>query len=137
MPRFSGISHVELTVRDRQHSAAWYERVLGMRRVAEHDQHTTPGVEAGVINLLHPSGVSIGLIAHHAGHNAAFSELHVGLDHLALAVDSRDELEAWAQHLADHGVAHSAITDMSYGSVLAFRDPDEIQLELFVWSGSL
>ena len=137
MPRFSGVSHVELTVHNAVLSAAWYEEILGMKRIAEHEEHTTPGVSARVINLLHPSGVSIGLITHHGGEDAPFSELRVGLDHLAFAVDSREELEAWALHLADHEVVHSPIVDMSYGSVLAFRDPDEIQLELFVWSGSL
>jgi catechol 2,3-dioxygenase-like lactoylglutathione lyase family enzyme len=31
MPDFTGISHVELTVRDADRSAAWYEQVLGMQ----------------------------------------------------------------------------------------------------------
>ena len=109
-----------------------------MRRIAEHEEHPTPGVAARVINLIHPTAaISLGLITHDSGDDAAFSELRVGLDHLALSVESRDELEAWAEHFDGCGVTHSAISDASYGSVLVFRDPDSIQLELFFWSGRL
>ena len=144
MPDFAGVSHVELTVRDADRSAAWYEQALGLRRVAEHaeNEHPTPGVSAQVINLMHtPTGFTIGLIRHKAGSDDAFSELRVGLDHLSLAVASRDELERWAKHLDTCGVPHSGISDHVYSatsgqqwasSVLVFRDPDNIQLELFV-----
>jgi hypothetical protein len=57
------------------------------------------------------------------------------------AVPSRADLEAWQAHLEAAGVARSAvadrpltqspIADRPYGSVLVFRDPDNIQLELF------
>jgi catechol 2,3-dioxygenase-like lactoylglutathione lyase family enzyme len=136
MPDFTGVSHVELTVRDADRSAAWYEQVLGMQRVVEHSEHTTPGVSARVVNLIHPAAsFALGLITHESGDDGEFSEFRVGLDHLALTVASRGELEKRAEHLAGCGVAHSAITEMPYGSVLVFRDPDNIQLELFVWSG--
>jgi hypothetical protein len=52
------------------------------------------------------------------------------------AVVSRGELEEWVEHLDSCGVEGSAISDRWYGSVLAFRDPDNIQLELFAWSGT-
>ena len=65
MPEFTGVSHVELTVRDADRSATWYEQVLGLKRVQTLDEHTTPGVVARVINLIHPATLlSIGLIAH-------------------------------------------------------------------------
>ena len=136
MPEFKGVSHIELTVRDADRSATWYEQVLGMRRVQVLDEHTTPGVVARVINLIHPTTLlSVGLIAHGSGDDAEFSELRVGLDHLAFDVASRDELERWVEHLDASGVSHSAISDMPYGSLVVFRDPDNIQLELFVYSG--
>jgi catechol 2,3-dioxygenase-like lactoylglutathione lyase family enzyme len=61
-----------------------------------------------------------------------FSEFRIGLDHLSFAVDSRAELQAWAEHLDTHGVEHSPISDHPYGAVLVFRDPDNIQLEIFL-----
>jgi glyoxylase I family protein len=135
MPEFNGVSHVELTVRDADRSAAWYAQVLGMQVLETPDDHATPGVEAYVVQVLNPSiPLSFGLIQHDAGDDGPFSELRVGLDHLALNVKSRDELERWAEHLDTCGVPHSGIHDMPYGSLLVFRDPDNIQLELFVLS---
>ncbi len=56
-------------------------------------------------------------------------------------VPSRADLEAWQAHLEAAGVARAAvadrpltqspIADRPYGSVLVFRDPDNIQLEFF------
>ena len=133
MPRFNGIMHVELTVRDVDRSAIWYERVLGMPRLKEHPEWATPGVPARIIHVLDPAGgFTFGLMQHERGDDGEFSEFRVGLDHLALAVESRDELEKWVEHLDTCGVPHSGLQDMPYGSVLVFRDPDNIQLELFV-----
>jgi hypothetical protein len=51
-----------------------------------------------------------------------------------LNVESGGELEKWVEHLDGCGVSHPAIRDMPYGSAVAFRDPDNIQLELFALS---
>lgn len=132
MPQFSGVSHVELTVRDADQSANWYARVLCMQLLGTFPDLATPGVAARVVQVRHPAtGMTFGLIQHEFGESAEFSELRVGLDHLALAVDSRDELVQWLDHLDRCAVPHSGITDMPYGSVIVLRDPDNIQLELF------
>jgi catechol 2,3-dioxygenase-like lactoylglutathione lyase family enzyme len=138
MPEFTGVSHVELTVRDADRSAAWYEHVLGMRRFGEFPEYRTPGVSARVDQVMHlPTRLTIGLIQHESGEDGEFSEFRIGLDHLALAVESRDELESWVEHLDACGVRHSGISDMPYGSVVVFRDPDNIQLELFAVAPNL
>jgi catechol 2,3-dioxygenase-like lactoylglutathione lyase family enzyme len=130
MPVFTGISHIGLTVRDADRSAAWYERVLGMRLLGELTEVATPGLSARVVTMLHPaSGRMFGLVQHASGEDGEFSEFRVGLDHLSLVVESRDELGRWVEHLDGCGVPHSAISEMPYGSVLVFRDPDNIQLE--------
>jgi glyoxylase I family protein len=132
-PKFTGVSHIELTVRDAERSAAWYERVLLMERLDTNPDHDAPGVSARLAHVMHmPTGLTFGLIQHAAGQGGEFSEFRVGLDHLALAADSRDELEKWVGHLDECGVRHSPIADTPDGSVLVFRDPDNIQLELFV-----
>jgi catechol-2,3-dioxygenase len=133
MPEFAGVSHVELTVRDAERSAEWYSQVLGFTRLDVPDAYRTPGVTAHIVNLFHShSGLNVNVMQHHAGEDTDFSELRVGLDHLALAVQSREELERWIEHLDECEVGHSPIHDMAYGSVVVFRDPDNIQLELFV-----
>ena len=60
-----------------------------------------------------------------------FSEFRVGLDHVSFGCASRDDLEKWSRRLDEIGVEHSEIKDASYGSGLAFRDPDGIALEFF------
>lgn len=131
MPVFTGVSHVDLTVRDADRSAAWYERVLGMKVLGELSELATPGVPLRTVTMMNPAdGMTFGLIQHDSGEDGEFSEFRVGLDHLSLAVASRDELEAWVEHFGGCGVPHSGISEMPYGSVVVFRDPDNIQLEL-------
>ena len=60
-----------------------------------------------------------------------FSELRVGLDHVAFGCADRAELERWARRLDELGVEHGGIKDRSYGSGVSFRDPDGIALEFF------
>jgi catechol-2,3-dioxygenase len=60
-----------------------------------------------------------------------FDERRPGLDHIAFGCASRDELVEWAARLDDLGIEHGQIVDAAYGSGLAFRDPDNIALELF------
>jgi catechol 2,3-dioxygenase-like lactoylglutathione lyase family enzyme len=133
MPTFRGVSHIDLTVRDCDRSAAWYERVLGMKRLGDLPELATPGVPVRVQQVMNrASGMTFGLVQHEVAEDGEFSELRVGLDHLALAVDDRDALDEWVVHLDACGVAHSEIHDMPYGLVVVFRDPDNIQLELFV-----
>jgi glyoxylase I family protein len=53
---------------------------------------------------------------------------------VAFAVPSRADLDAWADRPAAAAVAHSpvaAANTVADAAVLVFRDPDNIQLELF------
>ncbi len=54
-----------------------------------------------------------------------------GLDHLAFACESREQLTRWVEHLDGLGVGHSGVQDAAYGSAISFRDPDGNALELF------
>ncbi|MDQ1711756.1 MAG: glyoxylase family protein [Frankiaceae bacterium] len=131
MPDFTGVSHVGLSVTDLDRSVAWYTDVLGFVLVMPTD---APGLRRML--LAHPgSGLMVGLSQHEAGTGTAFDERATGLDHLSLAVNDREELVRWAEHLAAKGVTASPIEDAFYGNVLVLRDPDNIQLELFVRAG--
>jgi len=69
---------------------------------------------------------------HDASDGGPFDERRVGLDHLAFNVASRDELDAWVIRLDELGISHTGITEEEPWDVLVFRDPDNIQLELFL-----
>jgi glyoxylase I family protein len=130
MPELTGLYYVGLTVRDVHASAAWYMRVLGMTKVLERLKADGVHKEALLSHL--SSGMLIGLISHKANDGRPFSEFRTGLDHLELGVSDRDELEAWVAHLDAHGVAHSEIKELSSSLIVTLRDPDNIQLELYV-----
>jgi glyoxylase I family protein len=128
----NGMNHVGFTVRDVTVSAAWYEEVLGFERVGSFQ---APDGARRKIFLRH-DGVRtrLGLTSHRDGDHSEFDELRVGLDHLAFGVDTRDELDAWADRLDRANVRHAAVqaaNSIPGAFVLVFRDPDNIQLELF------
>jgi glyoxylase I family protein len=133
-PSLSGIHHYSPTVSDVEASAAWYERVLGMSRVPAPFPHYGDEQGGYAVVLMHPAGFLVGLHHHEAHLEGRADERSTGLDHVAFGVGSRADLDAWASWLDECGVAHGGVNDpqepMPY-STLVFRDPDNIQLELF------
>jgi glyoxylase I family protein len=130
----SGIHHVALNVRDVEASVRWYGEVLGFTPLFPYD---TDDFERRLVR--HPSGVVLGLTRHrHPDAATPFSERRTGLDHLAFAVDDRSVLDAWAQRLTGAGVEHSGVkvTPATGSALIAFRDPDGIQLEVYAAQGS-
>ena len=130
MPAITGISHVDLSVTDLAASAAWYQELFGVVPLfgGRNDDH-----HLDVQYLIEPTtGVVIGLEQHDANPGVPFDERRVGLDHLAFSVGTRDELDAWATRLDQLGITHAGITEEDPWDVLVFRDPDNIQLELFL-----
>jgi glyoxylase I family protein len=127
-PPVLGIHHVEFTVRALARSVDWYVSVLGFTEAGRLDK---PGV-AGAM-LRHPSGLLFALVQHDDGDDDPFDERRPGLDHLGFAVTSADDVEAWAARLDELGVARSEVKDGSLpGSrLVVFRDPDNIQLEIY------
>lgn len=127
----SQVHHLGLTVTDAEVSADWYSTVLGFRRVGD---FTSSDGSRRKVFLGHDSlGVRLGLCEHARSDGSRFDESRVGLDHLAFAVDSRDELRAWEQRLETCGVHYtpaSPANTIEGACVLVFRDPDNIQLEL-------
>jgi glyoxylase I family protein len=131
------LHHLAITVTDLDTSIQWYESVF--------DVHP-------ILDIPHPGGVGrilagtdgelmFALHRHDANDGRLFTETTTGLDHGGLAVPSRRDLELWQEHLEANGVVRadtadkpltqSPIADEPYASVLVFRDPDNIQLELF------
>ena len=122
-----GISHIDLTVSDIDRSTAFYGDVLGFSEV-----HRSRYPTRSSITMMHNSGLALTVLHHDATPNEPFDETRVGLDHLSFHVADRSRLEEWVQRLDDHGVAHSGIIDAHFGATVVLRDPDNIQLELFV-----
>ncbi len=130
----TGIHHVSITARDVEASAAWYERVFGMTRLPITFPHHGCEDTGYAVLLIHPAGLVLG-IHHNAGNDGhPFDESRAGLDHFGFAVADRAALDDWVAKLDDLGIDHSGVRDITQPvpfSTLVFRDPDNIQLELY------
>jgi glyoxylase I family protein len=128
MPEIMGFSHVDLTVSDCERTAHWWQDVVGFTLVNE-----VRGETFECKSLVHPAGIALTVMTHDAtAGSGAFDERRIGLDHLAFRVADRDEMQNWVTHLNSKGVGNSGIIDTGYGPTVVFRDPDNIQLELYV-----
>jgi glyoxylase I family protein len=131
------LHHIAVTVTDLEASAAWYQEVFGISFLMDVPH------EGGVGRILADEAKSLMIVLHRhdANDGGLFSETTNGLDHVGFHVPTRADVEAWQAHLeqlgvvradpADKPLTQSPIADEPYGSVLVFRDPDNIQLELF------
>jgi glyoxylase I family protein len=132
-----GLHHIALTVTDLEASVEWYQNVFGISFVADIPH------QGGVGRQLSDAAQELNIVLHRHDANAGerFKETRTGLDHVGLSLASRADLEEWQRHLEDNGVVRAEAADRPltqspiaedwYGSILVFRDPDNIQLELY------
>lgn len=127
MATIAGCHHIALTVSDLDRSVPWYSGLLGMQVVFEGEDQT---VRFKV--LAHTgSGWVLGLRQYAGKPSDTFDETRTGLDHFAFAVSSVDELRLWESELRQRRVTFTPTAETPIGSVVAFRDPDNIQLEFW------
>jgi glyoxylase I family protein len=128
MSEFPRPAHVVITVSDLSVTVPFYEKLFGMKPAIFEDfgnfSHTVFVFPDGFIFSIHKFNDEL-------AQPGPASEFRQGLDHFAWLVPSRAALEEWADKLDAMGIEHGKILDASYGSGLAFRDPDNIQLEFF------
>jgi len=123
-PAISGLSHVSLSVRDRDAARHFWVDVLGFELVDEQPTYCF------VFNR--GTGLAITLTDHGQIVSGAFDEHHPGLDHLAYAVPDVESLLSWAQRFDGFGVDHSPIVETDAGHHLNVRAPDNVPIELYV-----
>lgn len=122
------IHHLTLTVTDLGRALDFYTGLLGFQKA----------VDLSPSRVLLANGKSILALteapdASQAIPDDRFSENRVGLDHVSFNVRDHTRLEEAVRQFDRLGVPHGEIKDLGPGLgiyVLAFRDPDNIQLEL-------
>lgn len=123
------LNHAVLYVRDAEESAAFYEDVLGFKRIEAMSGGSLPGA----VFLQAPGSSNdhdLGLFS--IGESAATSPAGrgaVGLYHLAWEVDTLEELERLARRLGEHGALVGA-SDHGTTKSLYAKDPDGIEFEV-------
>jgi glyoxylase I family protein len=129
MPTATGIHHISLTASNQQRSIDWYRDLLGLEKVLE-GAHPD-GTGSGVVLADPEFRLLISIHGHSHNSGEPFTESRTGLDHAAIGVPDRSALVEWQERLDSKGIPHSPIKDEPYGSLIVFRDPDNIQLEFF------
>jgi len=135
VPAITGVHHLGLTVRDVAVSEAWYSQVLGLVRAFVEPHGTGDGY--AVVMTCPGTALFLGLDHHPDADRATFSPLRAGLDHLALELATRDDLDEWISHLDTTGIEHGAVFESAEPvphALVLFHDPDAIPIELF-WIG--
>ena len=133
-PSFIGVDHFAFTVRDIEASVAWYQKVFQANVVDGKLPHYGREWTGYALLLVEPrTGLAIGLHHNEGNQGEEMNEIRTGLDHIALKVEGREGLEAWASWLDSLGIAHSGIQSVKEPfvySVIIFRDIDNNQLEI-------
>jgi len=128
MIKTAGIHHMALTVTDTARSKDFFMKFLGFNYIIDLGPKVLLTNGAIVLALNPPPDASQALS------NDKFSEHRVGLDHVSFSVENHAALEAAVKLFDDNSINHGEIKDLSPAGlpiyVLAFRDPDNIQLEL-------
>ncbi len=123
--RTGAVHHLRLTVTDVQRSQDFYTSVLGFQMI-------TP-LPSGVLIGNGTVMIGMGPAPERPNPDDRFDENRVGLDHLSFTINSREEIEAAERLLNERGIPNGGVKDLGadFGFyILAFRDPDNIQLEL-------
>ena len=122
-----GVDHVGFTVTDLDRTTEWYCEHLGFEPLLRYTNDEL-GAEVQILRRPdHPLRLSFRRYAN--GDDEPFSEFRVGLDHFALGVADATELTDWQRRLEGAGIVCGR-TDLPGLSILTFRDPDNIQVEL-------
>lgn len=130
-PVVTGYHHLGLTVCDLDRSEEWYGTVFGFQRAFVEPHYVGTGY--AVVMTIPGTSIFMGLDKHDAHQGERFEEHRTGLDHLAIGVATREDLDGWVEHLDALGVEHSKINELTEpfpAATLCFRDPDNIALEL-------
>lgn len=118
-----GLNHVILTVSDIQRSRAFYGDLLGfsLKDIADGFYFVSGSVAFFLFRSAQPRP------------GDRFDEFRIGLDHLAFAAPSEAALSALADKLIAAGVETKGVQTYHTGNkYVAFRDPDNIQLEYWL-----
>ena len=129
----SAFAHVRLTVTDLERSRRFYDDVFGLpvafQLPPDADAATREQLSflfGGVIYQLGDSLLGLRPVA-----DDGFDEDRTGLDHVSFRVGSRADLDDAVALLDGLGIAHGGVKDIGVASILEFRDPDGIALELY------
>lgn len=120
-----GVHHIAVRVTDMAKSKAFYIDQLGFKAVLDQPELLIFFAGTTAIAIKGPEGK--------VQASDQFNPFRVGLDHIALGCDNRDELERVAKALNHHGIENTGIKldETLQKDYVAFKDPDRISWEFY------
>ena len=125
-PKTKGLHHIALRCADFDVTKKFYHELLGFPLAL--DTEEIVGFMAGEIFV----GFKKALPTYSEG--GVFTPYNIGLDHVALACETEDELQRVAKELTENGVENTGVkTDSVLAKkYVAFKDPDRISWEFYM-----
>jgi glyoxylase I family protein len=124
-PKTTGIHHVALRSTDMAVTKKFYENVLGFK-LALDSPEIIAFLAGPVIIAFKKANAQTG--------KDVFTPFNIGLDHVALACETEEELNRVANELTDAGVENTGVKldETLQKKYVAFKDPDRIQWEFYM-----
>ena len=125
-PKTAGIHHIALRCKDFSVTKNFYQNIIGLPLAL--DTPDLIGFMAGPVFIGFLQAKTNG------DSQAVFSPFVIGMDHVAMACESEEELHRVAQGLADAGVENTGVKkdETLQKLYVAFKDPDRIQWEFYM-----
>ncbi len=121
-PKTPGIHHINLRCKDMAVTKDFYQNIIGLPVALD-----TPEILGFVAG-----GVFV--VFKKADANTRFNPFTIGMDHLAFACETEEELHRFAKGLANLNVENTGVKldETLQKLYVAFKDPDRIQLEFYM-----
>lgn len=126
LPPLRGIHHLKFPVSDLERSLGFYERALNARRIAEWDHVHQDGTRYAMILEVPGLGTRLELRL-----DPKAAERQRGFDPVVIAIQDRNVLQAWADHLDGADIEHSPVLSAIQAWLVVFADPDGRRLRLY------
>jgi catechol 2,3-dioxygenase-like lactoylglutathione lyase family enzyme len=118
-----GLHHIKVPVTDLDRSRGWYQRVFELEPMLEFPD--ADGVVRGVA-YQPKNGFCLAL-----RENPTVARAMAGFDPFAILLGDQPDVQYWADRLDALGIEHSPIIQATTGWLLAFHDPDGLELLLY------
>ena len=124
-PKTTGIHHIALRCTDFTVTKNFYQDVLGFTLAVESPQ---------IVALIAGPVIIAFKQANAESQKDVFTPFNIGLDHIALACESEEELNRVSHELSEAGVENTGVKmdETLQKLYVAFKDPDRIQWEFYM-----
>lgn len=124
-PKTNGIHHIALRCTDMSITKNFYQGTLGFA-LALDSPEIMAFVAGNVIIAFKKADAKPG--------ETVFTPFNIGLDHVALACETEEELDRVVKELSDAGVENTGVKldETLQKKYVAFKDPDRIQWEFYM-----